>query len=169
MTERADVPLKIVAKLRQICLALPDAYEERAWVGTRWMIRKQTFAHVLMIDAGWPPAYARVAGSPGPICVLTFRSPLAALDASAYASPPFFRPGWWPNIVGLLLVARVDWDEVACLLTESYCVFAPKRLAALVGGPEITARGETRRRREAGPFQQLHKSPRPPARKQGSD
>jgi hypothetical protein len=30
----------------------------------------------------------------------------------------------------------VDWDEVAELLTESYCILAPKKLAALVVRPE---------------------------------
>jgi hypothetical protein len=35
-------------------------------------------------------------------------------------------------VVGLVLDGSVGWDEVAELLTESYCVLAPKRLAALV-------------------------------------
>lgn len=45
---------------------------------------------------------------------------------------PFFRPGWWPNIVGMVLGARTDWHEVATLLATSYCVLAPKKLAELV-------------------------------------
>ena len=32
----------------------------------------------------------------------------------------------------MVLDARVDWDEVESLLTESYCVLAPKRLVALL-------------------------------------
>ena len=39
---------------RLTCLDLPEAYEEQAWAGTRWMVRKKNFAHVLMIDRGWP-------------------------------------------------------------------------------------------------------------------
>ena len=39
---------------------------------------------------------------------------------------------WWYDIVGMVLDAGVDWDEVAELLTESYCVLAPKKLVALV-------------------------------------
>ena len=42
-----DVPDHIEGELRAICLTLPDAYEEQAWKGTRWMVRKKTFAHVL--------------------------------------------------------------------------------------------------------------------------
>jgi hypothetical protein len=101
-------------------------------VGTRWRIRTRTFAHVLMVDAGWPPAYARAAGSDGPISVLTFRSSGAELDALTNAGPPFFKPGWFPDIVGMVLDADVDWDEVTELVTESYCALAPKNLVELV-------------------------------------
>jgi hypothetical protein len=54
--DHPDVPPETVAKLRSVCIGLPEAYEEEAWVGTRWRIRKRTFAHVLMADSGWPPA-----------------------------------------------------------------------------------------------------------------
>jgi hypothetical protein len=61
----------LLAGLRPIALALPEAYEERAWVGTRWRVRGRTFAHVLEIVQGRPQSHARAAGC-GP--VLTFRS-----------------------------------------------------------------------------------------------
>ena len=40
MTEPADVldvPLEVLAKIRPVCVALPQAYEEQAWVGTRFV------------------------------------------------------------------------------------------------------------------------------------
>lgn len=98
------------------------------------MVAKRNFARVLMIDEGWPPAYARAAGSVGPLCVLTFRISAAATGALRFERPPFFRPVWCPNIVGLVFGANTDWDEVAALLTKSYCVLAPTKLAALVDG-----------------------------------
>ena len=135
MTDRPSVPPEIVARIGLFCLGLPEVTEEAAWVGTRWSVGKRNFAHVLMIDAGWPPAYARAAGSDGPIVVLTFRLPAARLAAPRFTRPPFFRPVWFPNIVGMIIDDRTDWDEVADLLTESYCVLAPKKLAALVDRP----------------------------------
>lgn len=36
-----DVPADIVDTLRAICLSLPGAYEEQAWVGTRWCVRRE--------------------------------------------------------------------------------------------------------------------------------
>ena len=61
--EYADVPAKVVRQLRKICLALPDAYEEEAWTGTRWLVRRRTFAHVLTVEADDRAAHARVVGS----------------------------------------------------------------------------------------------------------
>jgi hypothetical protein len=62
--------------------------------------------------------------------VVTFRSSVAELDPCHYAEPPFFRPRWWPDIVGLALGADTDWADVAGLMAASYGKLAPKTLAA---------------------------------------
>ena len=136
-----DVSPAVVARLRRICLRLPGACEEPAWVGTRWSVRKKVFAHVLHVEAGWPPAYARAVGLEGPVDLLTFRSPAAECNVYAFAAPPFFRPGWWPNIVGMLLADDVDWEEVAMLVSASHRALAPKRLLAAMDAPR-RAKGE---------------------------
>ncbi|MGH9137785.1 MAG: MmcQ/YjbR family DNA-binding protein [Acidimicrobiales bacterium] len=135
MADGVDVPPEILAELRSVCLGLPEAYEEQAWVGTRWRVATRTFAHVLVIDAGWPPAYARAAGIDGPASVLMFRSSGPELDVLRTAGHPFFAPVWRADEVGMVLDAHVDWGEVAELVTESYCVLAPKRLVDLVDPP----------------------------------
>jgi hypothetical protein len=123
----------VVARVGAACLALPEAVEEDAWVGTRWRIRTKTFAHVVPIEGGRPDAYAAAAGTPGPAVVLTFRSSGDELAALSSMGPPFFKPIWFRDIVGLTITADTDWDEVAELVTDSYCLLAPKRLAAQVG------------------------------------
>jgi hypothetical protein len=132
---RPDVPTAVLAQLRSVCLDLPDAYEEEAWVGTRWRIRTRTFAHVLVIDSGWPPAYARAANAEGPVTVVMFRSSGPELDALRTMGHPFFAPRWRSDEVGMMLGGDVDWREVTELVTESYCVQAPMRLAQLVRRP----------------------------------
>jgi hypothetical protein len=127
--KRPGVPEKVLSRLRPICLRLPEAYEETAWVGVRWRIRKSTFAHVLMIGDGWPPAYAKAAGTDGPACVLTFRSLLPEVDDEAFRKHPFFKPVWWPDIAGMTLGDSTDWRDVEMLLVASYRMLAPKRLA----------------------------------------
>ena len=59
VTQSPEVPSGILRRVRKVCLHLPETYEETAWVGIRWMIRRRNLAHVLLIDAGWPEAYAR--------------------------------------------------------------------------------------------------------------
>ena len=83
MDAELSIPAEVVAELRSMCLGLPEAYEEQAWVGTRWRIRGRTFAHVPPIESGWPPVYARAAKTDGPSWVLTFRSPSSSPTATA--------------------------------------------------------------------------------------
>src|SRR5689334_3487283 len=118
MTEYTDVAPEVIVRLRAVCLALPDAYEEQAWVGTRWCVRKKNFAHVLAIDSAWPSAYAAAMEATGPVTVLTFRSDGPELNALTNAGHPFYRPGWAPNIVGMIVEEDADWDEIAELVTE---------------------------------------------------
>lgn len=135
MTEYADVQPEIITRLRTMCLRLPEAYEEPAWVGTRWRIRNRTFAHVLFVDSGWPPAYARAAADNGPITVVMFRSSGAELEVLRNTGRPFFAPVWRSDEVGMVLDEPVDWEEVAELVTDSYRTLAPASLAKLVDQP----------------------------------
>jgi hypothetical protein len=126
-----DVPAGFVEELRSICLGLPEAYEERAGPGTRWMVRRRNFAHVLSIDS---PRRADT--------ILTFRASGPELEVLLRMGHPFFRAGWGANVMGMVLDGRTDWDEVAELLTESYCIMAPKKLVALVDRPEPDGDGD---------------------------
>jgi hypothetical protein len=125
----------IEERIGAICNALPEVVEEQAWVGTRWRVRGKTFAHVLGVDDGWPPAYARAAATNGPARLLMFRSTAEELAALRAGGAPFFAPPWRADEVGLVLGDDVDWDEVRELLTESYCAQAPAKLVALVDRP----------------------------------
>ncbi|HMG45743.1 MAG TPA: MmcQ/YjbR family DNA-binding protein [Acidimicrobiales bacterium] len=128
MTEYSDVPPEVLVGLRAVCLGLPETSEEQAWAGRRWTVRRRTFAHVLSVDS---PS--------GPTVVLTFRSSGDELDALRSMGHPFFRPGWGTNTVGMVLSAAegLDWTEIQELLTESYCILAPKKLASQVPRPAV--------------------------------
>ena len=126
-----DVPDAVVARLRDVCLALPDAYEEKAWAGWRWMVRRKTFAHVLGIEfTDEPGASVEV--------VLTFRAAGEELEMLRHAGPPFRVLGWGRDALGVSIDGDTDWDEVAELVTESFCVMAPKKLVARVERPPET-------------------------------
>jgi hypothetical protein len=132
---RRELPDAVVASLRRICTAFPEVVEEDAWVGRRWRIRGKTFAHVLAIEDGWPPAYAKAAATDGPALLLMFRSAGEELDVLRQAGTPFFAPPWRADEVGLVLRDRPDWAEIGELLTESYCSLAPARLRETVQRP----------------------------------
>jgi hypothetical protein len=136
VTEDSDVEADVLERVRAICLALPDAYEEQAWTGRRWLVRRKTFAHVLAVDDGKPQAHARAVGDAGPVTIVTFRSTGAELEALSHAGHPFFHAGWGRDVVGMVLDDATDWKEVAELLTESYCVLAPQTLAAQAPRPD---------------------------------
>lgn len=127
-TYTGDVPDEVEARLRARCSALPDAYEEPAWVGTRWRVRKRTFAHVLGVDDG---ERHRV--------VLAFRSTGEELDVLRHTGYPFFVLGWGRQALGMVLDDDTDWDEVREVVVESYCALAPKKLVALVDRPDDPA------------------------------
>ncbi|MFI7218897.1 MmcQ/YjbR family DNA-binding protein [Micromonospora maritima] len=135
MSGPGDVPSAYLERLRPVCLGLPETYEEPAWVGTRWRIRSRTFAHVLTVGPDHQAAYARAAAGDEPFCVLTFRCPGDEIGGLLAAGPPFYSPGWGADVVGMALDDATDWAEVAELLTESYCVLAPKKLVARVDRP----------------------------------
>lgn len=124
----SGIELEVLARIRLVCLDLPEVTEEVAWAGVRWCVARKNFAHVLNIADGWPPAYAKAARTSGPVGVITFRLPKEGCAADRYRRAPFFRPVWFANIAGLIIGATTDWDEVGDLLRASYRVLAPKRL-----------------------------------------
>jgi hypothetical protein len=136
---RPEVPDGALATLRAVCLALPEASEEPAWTGTRWVVGRKVFAHVVALADGWPPVYCSWAGTDGPALVVTFRAAGDDLEALTHAGPPFFRPPWARNVIGLVWEPGFDEGELAELLTESYCLQAPRRLADRVTRPSSPA------------------------------
>jgi hypothetical protein len=88
------------------------------------MVRKRTFAHVLRVNDG----------DDASVVVLSFRSSGEELEVLRRAGHPFFVLGWGRDAMGMVL-DDPDWDEVAELVTESFCMLAPKKLTSLVDRP----------------------------------
>lgn len=112
----------MLSRLQATFAKFPQITEERAWVGVRWQVGKATVAHVF----GGEDHRFRV----------TFRAEPDEVLAFEHLGDPYFRAGWGRNVVGLLLDDDSDWDEVAELLTDSYCIQAPAHLAVQVPRPD---------------------------------
>ncbi|MEA3056412.1 MAG: hypothetical protein QOD30_1844 [Actinomycetota bacterium] len=114
-----------VERVRAVCVALPEAYEEPAWVGVRWRVRKRTVAHVFSIEV-----------DDEVVTAVMFRSTGPEHEVLRGIGPPYYAP--WKDSVMLALDDDTDWSEVAELLTESYCFSAPKKLIALLDRPDVS-------------------------------
>lgn len=140
LTNDALVPEHLVLGLAAIALALPDAYQEEAWVGERWRVRGRTFGHVLMLMPGQPAPYVRALGDPGPHAALIFRADPDELDAIRRSGSRYFKAPWGYDVGGVVVDADSDWEELRELLVESYCRLAPQKLVRLVDRPPPAGR-----------------------------
>jgi hypothetical protein len=119
--ERPDVPLEWVERLRAMLAEFPECVEESAWTGVRWRVGQATVAHVF--------------GGEDQLFRITFRAEATEVMAFQHLGAPYFKASWGGNVVGLLLDESTDWPELAELLTDSYCIQAPARLADVVSRP----------------------------------
>jgi predicted DNA-binding protein (MmcQ/YjbR family) len=104
-------------RLRSIALALPEATEELTWeTEVNFRVRNKIFL--------FP-------GSGDRVTVKAERDELPALLADPRFRPaPYLARGGW--VVLDIAEGPIDWDEVTELVHASYCLIAPKRLAAQV-------------------------------------
>jgi hypothetical protein len=118
--DRAQPSVEVVDRVRVICAALPGAREHDAWTGTSWRIGSTTFAHIVQIDDGHPPAYATAFATDGPATVVTFQAPPEDRDALRAAGHPYHLPPWRPGIAGVVIEDTTDWSELAERIEDSY-------------------------------------------------
>ncbi len=112
-------------RIGRVLNRLPECHEEVAWVGIRWQVAQGTYSATV----------AHVFGGEDQLFRIVFRAEPDEVIALQHLGAPYFRAGWGRNVVGMLLDDGTDWDELRELLTDSYCVQAPKELAARVPRP----------------------------------
>ena len=109
-------------RLRAICLALPEAVEKETWELPTFRVRDKIF---VMAIIGESPLALWCKAPPGSQAILV------GADPERFFVPPYVGHKGW---VGMRLGKGVDWREVETLVTRSYRLTAPKRLAASVAG-----------------------------------
>jgi predicted DNA-binding protein (MmcQ/YjbR family) len=112
-------------RLREICLALPEATEKPFAGHTTpgFRVRDRFFA---MGSEHNGQASVWCKAPPGAQDVLT------GADPRRFFVPPYLGPKGW---VGVRLDDTVDWHIVEDLVLDSYRLTAPKKLAAGLGVP----------------------------------
>lgn len=124
MIQRPQPDEAIVEQIRAIVLTFPEVREHEAWTGMSWRTGPTTFAHIVQITNGWPPAYARAFATDGPATVVTFQAHPDERHALADIGHPFYLPPWRPGIAGVIIDADTDWGELTELLTDSHQICA---------------------------------------------
>ena len=112
-------------RARRICLALPEAFEQEAWGEPTFRVKKKLFA--MYANAGNHHGAGQNAlwlNAP-----LGVQEHLVADDPGKFFVPPYVGVKGW---IGLVL-DRADDEDVREHVVQSYCMVAPKKLAALVG------------------------------------
>jgi predicted DNA-binding protein (MmcQ/YjbR family) len=112
---RPDSP---AARLRKICLALPEATEQEAWGDPTYRVRGKIFAMEKRGDGRLSVWFKAPEGS---------QAVLIGADPETFFRPPYVGHKGW---VGMRLDRKPDWDEVAKLIARSHRMTAPKKLAA---------------------------------------
>ena len=132
---RPEPDPRLIARVAEVALSLPDAHEEDAWTGVRWRIRQRTFAHVAALPHS--DAAERLSVTDGrPVTVVTLRSAGEERAALAAIGPPlFFFPSWADDVVTVVLGDDTDWEELGELVVESYRLMAPRRLVRQLDDP----------------------------------
>ena len=108
----------------RLCLATPEAVRELMGTHASFSVRKKTFAYFLNNHHGDGIVGVTCKVLPGD------NKALVQSDPRKFYMPAYVASRGW---VGLRLdVGEIDWDEVKELITHSYILVAPKRLAAAV-------------------------------------
>jgi len=111
-------------KLREICLALPDATEKLAWGEPTFRVKGRLFAMYSNHHHGDPHLAVWLNAEPG------VQETLIASDPKHFFRPPYVGPGGW---IGVRLDTGLDWKTVALFVEQAHRITAEKKRAARTG------------------------------------
>ncbi|HEY2520348.1 MAG TPA: MmcQ/YjbR family DNA-binding protein [Streptosporangiaceae bacterium] len=109
-----------VTRVREICLALPEAAEKSFGGHTSPAFRVRDKLFVMVSEDQTSMTFKAAPG---------VQEALVGDDPERFYVPPYVGSKGW---VGVRLDTDHDWDELGELLRDSYRLIAPKRLAAQV-------------------------------------
>jgi predicted DNA-binding protein (MmcQ/YjbR family) len=110
-----------LARLRDICLTLPEAVEKETWENPTFRIRDKIFAMIHQVE-GRNTVWCKA--PPGAQTILMMAAP------ERFFRPPYVGHKGW---IGIWLDTTIgnpaiDWNEVGDLIRRSYQMTAPKHL-----------------------------------------
>ena len=110
---------KALARVRKICLALPESSEKEAWGAPTFRVRDKLFAMFVNNHHGDGRIALWCSAAPGS------QPALVASDTESFFVPPYVGCKGW---LGIRLDRRLDWSIIAELLKEAWRAKAPAML-----------------------------------------
>jgi hypothetical protein len=116
---------KVLAKLREICLALPETSERLSHGAPTFFVRaKRAFLMVLTNHHG-DGRFAIWCAAPDGM-----QKMLVEVDPERFFVPPYVGHRGW---LGVRLDRGLDWNEIAGIVEDAYAEVAPARLVEAAG------------------------------------
>ena len=118
-------------RLRELCLALPEAHEVESWGAPTFRVNNKIFA----MHAG--PDERLGSGRTSAWCKAkpVTQDMILRAEPDRYFAPPYVGPKGW---VGVWLDRSTDWDALDGLVRDAYRLTAPKRLIARIDDGEAS-------------------------------
>ena len=114
----------MLARVRAICLGLPETSERLSHGAPTFFVRGKRAFVMVLTDHHGDGRFALWCAAPEGM-----QKMLVEADPKRFFVPPYVGHNGW---VGVRLDLPVDWDFVAGLVTDSYRLTAPKRLAVML-------------------------------------
>jgi hypothetical protein len=128
-----------LARLRKLCLALPEAHEVEAWGEPTFRVKNKLFAMYAASDTHHGDGREGVWIKSAHVT----QDMLVRAEPKRYFVPPYVGKSGW---VGAHIGRGADWEIVADLLRDAYRLTAPKKLVAQLDSPQPTKqRGKLRK------------------------
>jgi hypothetical protein len=128
-----------LAKLRKLCLALPEAHEVEAWGAPTFRVKGKLFAMFAHADdhhgGGRHGVWIKAARENQALMIQS--------DPSRFFFPPYVGPSGW---VGVYLDGDPDWDELGNLLRDGWRMIAPKKLVRATESAPVEQAAPPKRR-----------------------
>ncbi|MDD7935443.1 MmcQ/YjbR family DNA-binding protein [Actinomycetospora straminea] len=116
-------PDELLARMREVCLALPEATEKISHGSPSWFVRRM-FASWVPYHHGDEHLAIWVAAPDGA------QQDMVDAEPARFFVPPYVGHRGWLGMRLDVEPGGPDWDEVRGVVTDAYRCVAPKRLVA---------------------------------------
>jgi hypothetical protein len=149
-----------LARLRKVCLSLPEAHEVEAWGEPTFRVKNKLFAMHASSDTHHGDGREGVWIKSAHVT----QDMLVRADPKRYFVPPYVGKSGW---VGAYIDRGVDWEIVGDLLRDAYRLTAPKKLVAQLDSPPPAKSTAPAKSRATAKSRSSARSPAP-AKKRGN-